>query len=67
MPTDDEGNFYTRRIDLTDKEEVGERVRNARKWAAYGGKLGSAVPSMKPPIAPRVVPTAEPWRKRTET
>ena len=44
MPTDDEGNFYTRRIDLTDKQEVGERLINARKWAAHGGKLGSAVP-----------------------
>tara|TARA_R110001632_G_scaffold55962_1_gene136943 strand:+ start:2469 stop:2987 length:519 start_codon:yes stop_codon:yes gene_type:complete len=44
VPTDDEGNFYTRRVDLTDEQEVGERILNARKWAAYGGKLGSAIP-----------------------
>ena len=44
MPKDSEGNYYSRRINLTDGEEVSERLQSARKGAKLGAKIGSIVP-----------------------
>jgi hypothetical protein len=44
LPRDEYGNYYSRRIDLTDREEVGERLLNARKGMQIGARLGSVVP-----------------------
>ena len=44
MPKDSEGNYYSRRINLTDGEEVVERLQSARKGAKLGAKIGSIVP-----------------------
>lgn len=44
MPKDSEGNYYSRRIDFTDGEEVVERLQSARKGARIGSKVGSIVP-----------------------
>lgn len=44
MPYNSEGEYYSRRIDLTDKQEVRERLSNARRGARMGGKIGSIVP-----------------------
>lgn len=44
LPTDSEGNYYSRRIDLTDPEEVVERLASARQGAKLGAKIGSIVP-----------------------
>ena len=44
MPRNSKGEYYSRRIDLTDKEEVRERLSSAREGARIGGKIGSIVP-----------------------
>tara|TARA_R100000655_G_scaffold109496_1_gene164166 strand:- start:2147 stop:2668 length:522 start_codon:yes stop_codon:yes gene_type:complete len=44
LPKGREGEYVSRRIDLTDPEEVVERLLNARKGAALGAKVGSIVP-----------------------
>ena len=44
MPYNSQGEYYSRRIDLSDKEEVRERLSNARRGARMGGKIGSIVP-----------------------
>jgi len=44
LPKDSEGNYYSRRIDLTDPEEVVERLASARQGAKLGAKIGSIVP-----------------------
>lgn len=44
MPKDAEGNYYSRRIDLTDPEEVVERIISARQGARIGAKAGAIVP-----------------------
>lgn len=44
MPRDAEGNYFSRRIDLSDPEEVVERLINARTGARMGAKAGSIVP-----------------------
>jgi hypothetical protein len=44
VPRNAKGEYFSRRIDLTDPQEVGERVINARKGMQIGARLGSAVP-----------------------
>lgn len=44
MPRNSKGEYYSRRIDLSDKEEVRERLSSAREGARMGGKIGSIVP-----------------------
>lgn len=44
MPTDEHGRYYSRRIDLSDREETGERLTNAARGAMVGAKVGSLVP-----------------------
>lgn len=44
MPRDAQGNYYSRKIDLTDGEEVVERLLNARKGVQVGARVGSVVP-----------------------
>ena len=44
MPRNSKGEYYSRRIDLTDKQEVRERLSSAREGARIGGKIGSIVP-----------------------
>ena len=44
MPTDSQGRYYSRRIDLSDREETGERLTNAARGAMVGAKVGSLVP-----------------------
>ena len=44
MPRNSKGEYYSRRIDLTDPEEVRERISSAREGARIGGKIGSIVP-----------------------
>lgn len=44
MPRNAEGEYFSRRIDLTDREEVGERLVNARKGMQIGRKIGSVIP-----------------------
>lgn len=44
MPKDSEGNYYSRRIDLTDAEQVVERLLSARQGAKMGAKAGSIIP-----------------------
>jgi len=42
MPRDENGRYYSERIDLKDEEELARRVANARQYAGYGIKLGTA-------------------------
>lgn len=44
MPRNSKGEYYSRRIDLTDPQEVRERLSSAREGARMGGKIGSIVP-----------------------
>lgn len=44
MPRNSKGEYYSRRIDLTDPQEVRERLSSAREGARIGGKIGSIVP-----------------------
>lgn len=44
MPKDSEGNYYSRRVDITDGKEVVERLQSARAGAKLGSKVGSVVP-----------------------
>ncbi|GAG72772.1 unnamed protein product, partial [marine sediment metagenome] len=44
MPRNEKGEYYSRRIDLSDKQEVRERLSSAREGARMGGKIGSIVP-----------------------
>ncbi len=44
MPTDSQGRYYSRRIDLSDREETAERLGNAARGAMVGAKVGSLVP-----------------------
>ena len=44
MPTDSQGRYYSRRIDLTDRDETAERLTNAARGAMVGAKVGSLVP-----------------------
>ena len=44
MPYDENGKFYTTRLGDDDKERFEERILNAKKFAAYGGRVGSVVP-----------------------
>lgn len=44
MPRNSKGEYYSRRIDLTDPQEVRERISSAREGARIGGKIGSIVP-----------------------
>lgn len=44
MPRNAKGEYFSRRIDLTDPQEVGERFVNARKGLQTGAKIGSIVP-----------------------
>ena len=44
MPRNSKGEYYSRRIDLTDPQEVRERLSSAREGARMGGKIGAIVP-----------------------
>ena len=44
MPTDSQGRYYSRRIDLSDEEELAERLTSASRGAMVGAKVGSLVP-----------------------
>jgi len=44
LPRNSKGEYYSRRIDLTDPQEVRERISSAREGARIGGKIGSIVP-----------------------
>lgn len=44
MPYDENGKFYTTRLGDDDGERFEERILNAKKYAAYGGRVGSVVP-----------------------
>tara|TARA_B110000305_G_C19444023_1_gene643660 strand:- start:314 stop:832 length:519 start_codon:yes stop_codon:yes gene_type:complete len=44
LPYTEDGKFYTTRLGDDDSERIEERIINAKKWAAYGGRVGSAVP-----------------------
>ena len=44
LPRNSKGEYYSRRIDLTDPQEVRERLSSAREGARIGGKIGSIVP-----------------------
>jgi len=44
LPRNSKGEYYSRRIDLTDPQEVRERLSSAREGARMGGKIGSIVP-----------------------
>jgi len=44
LPRNSKGEYYSRRIDLTDAQEVRERLSSAREGARIGGKIGSIVP-----------------------
>lgn len=44
MPTDSQGRYYSRRIDLSDREETAERLGSAARGAMVGAKVGSLVP-----------------------
>lgn len=44
MPTDSQGRYYSRPIDLSDPEEVSERLTSAARGAMVGAKVGSLVP-----------------------
>lgn len=44
MPTDEQGRYYSRRIDLSDREETAERLGSAARGAMVGAKVGSLVP-----------------------
>jgi len=40
LPRDKDGNYYSRRVDLSDEEETAERILNARKYAGLGARIG---------------------------
>jgi len=44
VPTDSQGRYYSRRIDLSDREETAERLGSAARGAMVGAKVGSLVP-----------------------
>lgn len=44
MPTDSQGRYYSRRIDLSDEEELAERLTSGARGAMVGAKYGSLVP-----------------------
>jgi len=44
LPRNSKGEYYSRRIDLTDEQEVRERLSSAREGARIGGKIGAIVP-----------------------
>jgi len=44
LPYDENGKFYTTRLGDDDAERFEERILNAKKYAAYGGRVGSVVP-----------------------
>jgi hypothetical protein len=44
VPTDLQGRYYTRRIDLSDEEELAERLTSGARGAMVGAKVGSLVP-----------------------
>lgn len=44
MPTDSQGRYYSRRIDLSDEEELAERLTAGAQGAMTGAKIGSLVP-----------------------
>ena len=44
MPYTEDGKFYTTRLGDDDSERIQERILNAKKYAAYGGRVGSVVP-----------------------
>jgi len=44
VPTDSQGNYYSRPINLNDPEELSERLTSASRGAMTGAKFGSVVP-----------------------
>lgn len=44
MPTDSQGRYYSRRIDLSDEQELSERLTSGARGAMVGAKVGSLVP-----------------------
>jgi len=44
VPTDSQGRYYSRRINLSDREETAERLGSAARGAMVGAKVGSLVP-----------------------
>ncbi len=44
MPTDPQGRYYSRPIDLSDEEELAERLTSGAEGAMTGAKIGSIIP-----------------------
>ncbi len=44
MPTDSQGRYYSRRIDLTDEEELAERLTSGARGAMAGARIGATIP-----------------------
>jgi len=44
VPTDSQGRYYSRPIDLSNEEELSERLTSGARGAMAGAKIGSIVP-----------------------
>ncbi len=44
MPTDSQGRYYSRPIDLSNEQELSERLTSGAQGAKTGAKIGSLVP-----------------------
>jgi len=44
LPTDQQGRYYSRRINLSDEEELAERLTSGAEGAMTGAKIGSLIP-----------------------